>query len=216
MKVGTDAVLLGAWVDIGENCKTILDIGTGCGVIALMLAQKTNAEIIGIDIDEKSILEAQQNASQIDWKNHLSFIHKKLQDFSQQRTQKFDLIVTNPPFFENSLKSPDFNINLSKHTDNLTFEELIEAVSLLLAENGQFTVILPFNIAEKFVKIAAEKLLFIAKKTIIFPTPNKKPNRVLLEFTKTKNEIIENELTIRNINQTYTTDYKNLSKEYYL
>jgi tRNA1Val (adenine37-N6)-methyltransferase len=159
MKVGTDAVLLGSWMPVPENCQTILEIGSGCGVISLMLAQTTKAHITGIDIDEKSVEEAQKNLEHFYWKEQVQFIHGSVQDFAQKTTQKFEVIVSNPPFFENSLKSPDANRNISRHNDNLTFEELIAAVDILLSDNGRFGVILPLVPAEKLEKLALEKCL---------------------------------------------------------
>ncbi|MCL1849891.1 MAG: methyltransferase, partial [Bacteroidetes bacterium] len=149
MKVGTDAVLLGAWMPVPENCKTVLDIGSGCGVISLMLAQRTDAKIIGVDIDEKSVKEAQRNAEISPWKDDVQFIHENIVDFAQKTTQKFDMIVSNPPFFENSLKSPEISKNISKHNVTLSLNELIDAVEIFLSENGRFGVILPIEAAEK-------------------------------------------------------------------
>jgi len=214
MKVGTDAVLLGAWMPVPEDCATILDIGCGCGVISFMLAQKTKAHITGIDMDENSVNEAQKNAENFPWKDQVQFIHEKVQDFAQKTTQKFDVIISNPPFFENSLKSPETNRNISKHNDSLPLEDLIDAVNILLSENGRFGVILPSGMAEKLGKLALEKHLYVTKKTWICPTPTKKANRILTMFER-KNTVCEKDrLVIRD--DGYTTEYHKLVEEYLL
>jgi len=212
MKVGTDAVLLGAWMPLPENCHTVLEIGSGCGVISLMLAQKTKANITGIDIDEKSVIEAQKNANNSPWKNRVKFIEENVQDFAQKTTQKFDAIVSNPPFFENSLKSPENSKNISKHNDNLSFEELISAVDILLSENGRFGIILPTYAAEKLEKLLFMAHLFATKKTTIYPTPTKKANRMLMMFERKTAVCEEDTLTLRD--NGYTNEYYQLVKEY--
>jgi tRNA1Val (adenine37-N6)-methyltransferase len=213
MKVGTDAVLLGAWMPIPENCESILDMGCGCGIISFMLAQRTKAIITGIDIDEKSVEEAKKNAENSIWGDRMQFIHEKAQVFVQKTTQKFDIIVSNPPFFENSLQSPKTKKNISKHNDTLTFEELIDSVDNLLSENGRFGVIFPVVAAEKLEKIALEKCLFATKKTWIFPTPTKKETRVLIMFERNKLVCVEDNIVVRN-DGGYTNDYYILVKDF--
>jgi len=212
MKVGTDAVLLGAWMTVPESCNAILDIGSGCGVISFMLAQRTNAQITGIDVDEKSVKEAQINAENFVWKDQVQFIHENVQDFVQKTTQKFDVIVSNPPFFENSLKSPETGRNISRHNDTLPLETLISTVNMLLSDNGRFGVILPLATAEKLEKLASEKQLYATKKTWIYPTPTKKPNRILMMFERENTVCEEDKLIIRDGD--YTNEYYELVKEY--
>ena len=212
MKVGSDAVLLGAWMPLPENCKTVLEIGSGCGVISLMLAQRTSANITGIDIDEKSVMEAQKNAENSPWKERVQFIQENVQDFAQHSTQKFEVIVTNPPFFENSLKSPETSKNISKHNDRLTFEELITAVDILLSENGRFGVILPPEQAEKLEKLMFISHLFATKKTTIYPTSQKNANRMLMMFEREYAVCEEDKLTLRD--NGYTNEYYQLVNEY--
>jgi len=212
MKVGTDAVLLGAWMPVPDGCRNILDMGCGCGVISLMLAQRTNAQILGIDIDEKSVIEAQKNAENSPWKERVVFIHENMQHFAQKTTQKFDVIVSNPPFFENSLKSPKKNNNLSKHNDSLTFDDIVVVVDKLLAENGCFGVIFPPDAAEKFEKLAILKSLYPTKKLFISPIPSKKVNRILTSFERKLHICEENKLTIRDSG--YTNEYYQLVCKY--
>ena len=212
MKVGTDAVLLGAWLPVPENCKHILEIGSGCGVISLMLAQRTTANITGIDMDEKSVKEAQKNAENSPWKNRVQFVQETAQEFAQKTTQKFDLIVSNPPFFENSLKSPKTNKNLAKHTDTLPLSTLIQTINILLSDTGQTGIILPFVAAEKFEILALNHHLYATKKTSIFPTPTKKANRMLMLFERAAKPCEEDSLVIRD--NGYTDEYKGLVGEY--
>jgi len=212
MKVGTDAVLIGAWLLVPQNCKNILEIGCGCGVISLMMAQRTNAKITGIDIDLPSVVEAQQNAENSPWKNRVIFIHEDVQNFVQNTTQQFDIIISNPPFFENSLKSPFNSKNISKHNVTLDFETLNKVVDKLLSKDGRFGVILPADAEQKFVEIAEKNHLFLTKKTDVYPTPQKKSNRVLMMFERTEKPCEYKRLLIRD--KGYTVEYLQLVNEY--
>jgi tRNA1Val (adenine37-N6)-methyltransferase len=212
MKVGTDAVLLSGWMPVPDECKAILDIGSGCGVIALMLAQKTEAKIIGIDIDEKSVKEAQNNAENSPWGDKVQFIHEKVQDFAQKTTQKFELIVSNPPFFENSLKSPDNSRNIARHNDTLSLQELIDAVDILLSINGRFGVILPTEPAEKLENLALEKKIYATKKSYVYSTSKKMANRILMMFERKYNVCEKDNLVLRD--EGYTDDYLRLVNGY--
>ena len=153
MKVGTDAVLLGAWV-LPNGSKHILDIGTGTGVIALMLAQKTQAHIDAIDIDEEAFLQAKQNALDSKFARQITVTQTSLQHYSNATAQKYNLIVTNPPYFEQSLKSSDEQRSHARHADVLPFEELLDGVLKLLDEKGKFCLILPTLEAIKFRALA--------------------------------------------------------------
>jgi len=214
MKVGTDAVLLGAWMPVPFNCQSILEIGSGCGVISLMLAQRTGATITGIDIDKNSVNEAQKNAENSIWNKRISFFQENVQDFSQKTKKKFDTIVSNPPFFQNCLKSPKTSRNISKHNDNLPLETLASTVEKLLADEGRFGVILPAETAEKFEISALKKCLYATKKTQIYPTRTKKCNRILLMFEREPKPCDEQRLLIRE--NGYTDEYKQLVGEYLL
>jgi len=212
MKVGSDAVLLGAWMPIPDDCQTILDIGSGCGVISFMLAQVTKAKVTGIDMDEKSVREAQKNAENFMWKDQVEFIHERVQDFAQKTTQKFEVIISNPPFFENSLKSPEASRNIARHNDTLTFKDLIAAVDILLSENGRFGVILPVNQAEKLELLALKKCLYLTKKTNLYPLPDKKTNRILMMFERKKGVCEEDNTIIRD--EGYTHEYYMLVEKF--
>jgi tRNA1Val (adenine37-N6)-methyltransferase len=191
MKVGTDAVLLGAWMPVPKDCKTILEIGSGCGVIALMLSQRTYAKVTGVDLDEASVKEAQRNAERSPWKDDVQFIHENILDFAQRTTQKFEVIVSNPPFFENCLKSPIAKRNKAKHNDTLSLQQILDSVNMLLDEKGRFGVILPVDVAAKLEKLATENHLYLTKKLHIYPTPDKEVNRVILVFEKKESDCEE-------------------------
>ena len=216
MKVGTDAVLLGAWAE-AENVSRILDIGCGSGIIALMLAQRTEAQIVGVDIDAPSVEEAKTNAEKTAWKNRMRFYCTDIQRFCEEKNRKsFDLIVSNPPFFVNSLKSPVESKNRSRHTDTLTFSDLVKSVSHCLSENGSFAVILPCIYGGQMESLCRQNQLFCFRKLQILPKEGKSPNRILLQFKRTQTPPRSEVLTIRNANNTYTDTYKELTKDFYL
>lgn len=217
MKVGTDAVLLGAWV-FPNGSKQILDIGTGTGVVALMLAQKTDAHIDAIDIDENAFLQATQNVSESKFVNQVSVTHSSLQEYSKSTSKKYNLIVTNPPYFEQSLKSSDEQRSFARHADVLPFEELIEGVTKLLDPKGKFCLILPTLEAEKFRAMAQKKGLFLSKLLRIKSKVNKDTDkRHLMQFEFTPTEFSEQTIAIEyEERHQYTDEYKELTKDYYL
>ena len=216
MKVGTDAVLLGVFANVfGAN--SILDIGTGSGIIAVMLAQKSNANIDAIDIDKGSISDAEDNFSNCPWKNRLTAIHSSLQEYVKKTAKKYDLIVSNPPFFSNSLKSPEFSKSLSKHDEKLNHKELIAGTKRLLSSDGRFIVILPFSQIKNFKETALIENLYCSKQILIYPKYSKPANRIILEFSFERQiKPVETKLTIRNNDSSFTEQYVDLTKEFYV
>jgi tRNA1Val (adenine37-N6)-methyltransferase len=164
MKVGTDAVLLGAWIK-PTNEKRILDIGTGTGILAIMLAQKSTALIDAIDIDISAVEQAKQNAEFCKWRDRVNVEHITLQQYSKQTDKRYDLIVANPPYFKDSFKPLEEGRTLARHNDYLPFDELVEGVIALLEKKGKFFVILP-NKEAGILKDLAEKKGLEAFKTI--------------------------------------------------
>ena len=216
MKVGSDAVLLGAWTDTG-NASRILDIGSGSGVIALMIAQRTMAQIVGIDIDPPSVEEARWNAENSAWKNRLQFHCTSIQQFCNEKNKyAFDLIVSNPPFFVNSLKSPFQNRNRSRHTDTLSFNDLVHAVLHCLSEKGSFALILPSIHEELMENLCLQNQLFCYRKLHVRPKKDKNCNRVLFQFKREKETLCQEDLSIRDANGYYSESYKELTKDFYL
>ena len=221
LKIGTDAVLLAALTQ-SAPAKTVLDIGCGCGVIAFCIAQQLSEnqilpEIFGIDVDADSILEAQGNAHRFPLlpESCFHFDHTSLQEFvNQQNTLKFDLIVSNPPYFHNDLKPQDNSRLQSKHGDGqLSFQELIDGVEALLSPQGRFALILPAKEDVEFQKIIGDKLIC---RNVIFirPTSAKPVFRVIREFVRTQQTVLEKHLSIRDAELQYTTEYLELVKPY--
>jgi len=216
MKVGTDSVLLGASVEAGEVAD-ILEVGTGCGVIALILAQQSLARIDAIEVDENSVLQARENVTNSPWSDRISVIHGSFQEYIIETRRKYDLIVSNPPFFTNSLKSPFQKRNISRHNDSLSFRELVTCADQVIAKDGSLWIILPGKESNEFISTARNHGFFIKKIIKILPKPGQNPQRKIMQFTKyaTVNPVIE-ELAIRNVDGSYSTDYVELTKEFYL
>jgi tRNA1Val (adenine37-N6)-methyltransferase len=216
MKVGVDGVLLGAWASV-ENTKNILDVGTGTGLIALMLAQRSTAAITAIDIDKNAVEQAIENVIQSPWQDRIDIINQSFQNFTDTFTAKFDLIVSNPPYFVNALKAPDFARSSARHTDFLSHEDLIDNASELLNPNGRICLILPPIEAEKCKQYALKKELFCNNETFVYPKPDTKPKRVLLEFSNSQTLKSIHYLTMEeNERHIYTNEFKTLVKDFYL
>ncbi len=217
MKVGTDAVLLGAWI-IPNGSSNILDIGTGTGIISLMLAQKSKAEIDAIDIDENAVIQAKQNISESKFSNNIIVNHISFQEFAKNSDKKFNLIVTNPPYFEQSLKSSDQKRSHARHADVLPFEDLLDGVIKLLDPKGKFCLILPKLEAEKFRALAEKKGLHLSKLLRIKSRADKDTDkRHIMQFEFTPTEFSETTLVIEQQERhQYTSEYKELTKDYYV
>ena len=215
MKVGTDAVLLGAWVDV-KPTDSVLDIGTGCGVLPLMLAQKGIAKVHAVDLDEASALEAAENFQASQWSRQLFAFHADIRKFTMQCA--YDLIISNPPFFINSYKCDADRRNQARHTDtSLTFSDLISTVRRLLKPDGRFVLVLPERESHDFIPLAEQANLFLYRKESIIPIEGKDPNRVNLEFHYGKPEMVMvSDLIIRRNDGTFTDNYQDRIKDYYL
>ncbi|WP_017494666.1 tRNA1(Val) (adenine(37)-N6)-methyltransferase [Flavobacterium sp. WG21] len=218
MKVGTDGVLLGAWAPINHNPFSVLDIGAGTGIIALMLAQRTNAEQIdALEIDEDAYEEAVENFENSPWGDRLFCFHAGLDEFIEEPEDEYDLIVSNPPFYAEDYKSENEQRDLARFQDAMPFEELVEAADLLLSENGILAIILPFKEEEKFIALAKESELYPVKITRVKGTPTAVVKRSLLAFSR--NQTAQpgvDELTIEIDRHVYTSEYIELTKDFYL
>jgi len=216
MKVGTDAVLLGAVAEV-QHVKNILEIGTGCGVIALILAQRSQARIDAIDMDEVSVSQAKENVLNSPWKDRITVIHKSLQDYIHQTGKRYDLIISNPPFFSRSLKSCDKKRNISRHNDLLSFDELISGSLQIMSPDASLWVILPVIESVGFIEIAVKSGLFIRSSMKIIPKADKEYHRIILHLKKTEPEKIEEQtLTIKNANNSYSREYIKIMNELYI
>lgn len=184
MKVGTDGVLLGVWAGV-EGVNSILDIGAGTGLIALMLAQRAPAALVhGVELDEGSANQAAENASDSPWSERIQIIHGSIQEYAESCSIQYDLIASNPPFFRNSLKSPLAERNRIRHTETLSYGDLLKAVSRLLSFAGKFCLILPGREAKVFEETAATFGLFRTRSRNIRSKPEKPVERILLQFER--------------------------------
>lgn len=208
MKVGTDGVLLGAWAPSGSR---ILDVGTGSGLIARMLMQRCpETEVEGIDIDEAAVAQAKENG--------VRAFQARLQDWKSDIGDCYDLIVSNPPYFQNSLKNPDRGRELARHTDSLGYEELIAHSARLLKEEGQLALILPAEAEEEIRNLAARYSLFPTHITRVYSKETKPARRVILAFSR-KNSIvglIEDSLVLEDEKGGRSAAYSKLCEEFYL
>ena len=241
MKVGTDGVLLGAWAPIAPTANKLLDIGTGTGLIALMLAQRLtqytmqNAKctidaeksnlwrenhelkIDAIDIDLSSIEQATENIKNSPFASHITTHHTSLQEHTT--TEKYDAIVCNPPYFVASLKCPDANRTQARHTDTLSFDDLLQHSARLLNPEGSLSVILPINEGHQLIELAPKYEFTLTQLVHVHPTPTSEPKRLLMHFIKqsTKNSsILNSKLTIELARHQYTPEYIALTKNFYL
>jgi tRNA1Val (adenine37-N6)-methyltransferase len=216
MKVGVDAVMLGAWADVSD-AKSILDIGTGSGLIALMLAQRSEAKVHAIEIDQDAIEQACENAKRSPWSDCLKVEHISVQDFASSGDLRFDLLVCNPPYFNNSLLSPAPGRNQARHTGDLSYTDLADSFKKLTAPGGKCCVILPVPEGSLFESLMKIKGFTISRRLLIYPKPGKPANRILMQFELGSIRLAKEEsMYIRSLENTYTDAYKELTKEYYL
>ena len=192
MKIGTDAVLLGAWVSLENNPESILDIGTGTGVISLQLAQRSFAHTIdAVEIDDDAFEQCSENFEASPWGDRLFCYHASIQEFASEVDEKYDLIVSNPPFYTAEYKSENSSRDLARFEDALPFKHLIICVSHLLSDNGIFAVILPKKEGDNFIALALENKLFLKRICNVKGNPVSEIKRVLLEFSFHQKALIE-------------------------
>ncbi|HLO74123.1 MAG TPA: methyltransferase [Flavobacterium sp.] len=217
MKIGTDGVLLGAWTPLTNNPYNVLDIGTGTGILSLMLAQRSNTEQIdAIEIDEDAYEQCVENFEASPWGDKLFCFHAGLDEFVDEPEEEYDLIISNPPFYTDDYKSDNTSRDLARFEDALPFEELIEAAALLLSDNGIFSVIIPYKEEERFVSLCKELDLFPLKITRVKGTPTSEIKRSLLAFCRMEQIPLIDELVIEISRHIYTSEYIELTKEFYL
>lgn len=214
MKIGTDAILLAAWSDV-HNSKQILDIGTGSGVIALMVASKSFGNVDAIEPHHDSYIEAKQNFAASKFRDHLHIFESDLLTFSKKRNKCYDYIITNPPFFSNGLLPLNMKKEMARHTTSLNHKELIASVDSLLSSNGVLGIVLPIDESDKFLKIANNYNLFPKRKLVIKAKESKPANRVNIEFSREVVSLCKTEMiTIRKENNQHTEEYKDIVGKY--
>lgn len=213
MKVGTDGVLLGAWSAGG---KRILDIGTGTGLIALMMAQRfPESTVDGVEIDESAYTQALENVDESSFCERIKLFHTSLQEF--QARYKYNAIVSNPPFFVDSLKAPKPSRNMARHTDTLTYEDLFAGVRKLLCEDGKFSAIIPVENIEHFLSISSLSGFYVSREVSIKTVLRKTPKRCLLEFVLCQPKTVEKSMvTLMDGMGGRSEWYHNLTADFYL
>jgi tRNA1Val (adenine37-N6)-methyltransferase len=216
MKVGTDGVLLGAWVNVADASK-MLDVGTGTGLIALMMAQRSEGIIHGVEVDENAFLQAGENVKRSPWAGRIKLFHNSFQQFARDSAGLYDLVVSNPPYFRNSLKPPAKSRSLARHDDNLSYESLLFYTSKVLSDRGRLTVILPADGFSNFELMARFHDLQPIRVTRVRPQPGKDLSRCLAEFSRDNQMNYHySEIAIRNEDHSYTKEYIELTRDYYL
>lgn len=217
MKVGTDGVLLGAWTRV-DNPGSILDVGTGTGLIALMLAQRTDdlseTFIHAVEIDVSASIQAQQNAAESIWAERIKIFNTDYNTF--EPGIKYDIIVSNPPFFRNSLKAPDKFRNQARHDGSLTWEQLITKSSLLLSDKGHFSVIIPAEQENIFTELCWVRGLLLTRRCEIITKTGMKPKRIMLEFSFCRTVTEHTRLEIETSDNNKSKAYNDLTSGFYL
>lgn len=213
MKVGTDGVLLGAWTSV-QHSRRILDIGTGTGLVALMLAQRSQSAITALEIDSQAAVQATENFGRSPWRDRVEVV---VADFKQYRPDtQFDVIVSNPPFFVDSMKCPDNQRSIARHNNELTYDDLLRGVSALLSSDGAFTLVIPTDAADRVKDIAQTYCLYPEQQLDVITKPGGTPKRTLITFTFTQQECRTEELLTEVARHQYSDAYAALTKEYYM
>lgn len=214
MKVGTDSVLLGAWTKV-DQARNILDIGTGTGLIALMLSQRSNVALVdAIEIDIAAAEQAKENVMRSKWADRVKVLCCDIQEYDS--SIKYDLIVSNPPYFVDSLKCPSQNRNLARHVGKLNYESLFYHSSRLLSDSGNLDIIIPTEVENNIIDIAQKYSLYPSQGLRVYTKDGKPSRRILLSFSFKEKAYTEHSLCIKlNTNQ-FSEDYINLTKEFYL
>ncbi|HET6556192.1 MAG TPA: methyltransferase [Prolixibacteraceae bacterium] len=217
MKVGVDGVLIGSWADV-SGAHRILDIGAGTGLIALMMAQRCpQAMIDAIDIDPEACMESQFNAEQSPWAERINVKCSSLEDYVKTCDQKYDLIVSNPPYFSNGIKAPHLSRSAARHADSLPLDELMAALAILLVKGAKSALILPSESLSEVKHLTDKNKLFLSRLCLVKPNPSKPAFRIMVELTNEPSTLKEEELMIEyDQHFDYTPEYRKLTRDFYL
>jgi tRNA1Val (adenine37-N6)-methyltransferase len=207
--------LLGAWATV-KSAKSCLDIGTGTGLLALMVAQRNrDVAVVAIELDDEAVIQAKENVEASPWPNRIQVVHSDVRSYCAVKT--FDHIISNPPYFNDSLKSSDTHRSLARHTSTLSYMELLACVKNLLAPQGIFSLILPYDVCTEFIDLAKSHNLYCSRFCKVMPLPNANPKRALMEFSFSNSDTVLEELVIESGGRhCYSAEYKELTKEFYL
>ncbi|TYA70007.1 tRNA1(Val) (adenine(37)-N6)-methyltransferase [Seonamhaeicola marinus] len=217
MKIGTDGVLLGAWASIKNHPFAILDIGAGTGIIALMMAQRSTAEVIdAIEIDDDAYEQCVDNFEQSPWGDRLFCYHASLEEFAEEIDDEYDLIISNPPFYSEDYKTENASRDKARFQDALPFHHLIEGVSKLLSKTGSFCVIVPFKEEANFIELALEHGLYPNDILHVKGHSTSEIKRSLMAFSFSQSDVSSKELIIETARHEYTPEYIALTKDFYL
>lgn len=216
MKVGTDGVLLGTWTDL-SGAETVLDIGSGTGLIALICAQRAPwaKEIVGVEYEQNAFEQSCENVADSPWNDRLKIVHQRIQDFAKEHEASFDCIVSNPPFFKAGNQAPVKERGQARHADDLTHDDLLGCASRLLKPNGNFNVILPTLEGWELIEEAKAWGLFASKVTEVKGRAHKPVERLLIRLEKTEKPLLKDELVVY-APEGYTPEFTALAKDFYL
>ncbi|HET9572058.1 MAG TPA: methyltransferase [Bacteroidales bacterium] len=212
MKVGTDGVLLGAWIQTG-SARRILDVGAGSGLITLILAQRSTAQLVGVEFDAPAAEQALENVQRSPWKDRISILRTDVRTFNDGL---FDLIVSNPPYFQNALQPPKAQRNQARHDVTLSYEELVKKAQSLLSAEGRLAVVLPIESAQEFEDRCWESNLFLTKRCDVSTLQGQAPKRVLMEFSRKRGVVERTVLTLGEKGNVRTQAYSALTSDLYL
>jgi tRNA1Val (adenine37-N6)-methyltransferase len=217
MRVTTDGVLLGAWTNANQ-ARQILDVGTGTGLIAIMLAQRTSAFIDAIEIDKMACTQAMENVEACPWPDRINIIHCDFRDFARNTDKQYDIVVSNPPFFRSSLKPPAWQRSVARHDGHLSYEAIFHFSARLLAPYGSLFIISPAIATQELTDMAYLKGLHLKTLLRVSPSPHKPVSRCMFEFTLTsQRHVNQSEMSVRKSDgKTYSDEYREMTREYYL
>jgi tRNA1Val (adenine37-N6)-methyltransferase len=215
MKVGTDGTLLGAWATV-DGCRNIIDVGTGTGLIALMLAQRNPEAVIeAVDIDPGTCLQARENVERSPFANRIRVVHASWAEYPPASGRKYDLVVSNPPYFVRSLKNPDPLRRIARHTDTLALEALIGKGKEILVSDGRIALILPVGREAELSALADRNGLYVVRQTYVVPVYGAAAKRLLAELSASPSPCRADTLWIEKARGEYSQAYRALTKDFY-
>ncbi|WP_445612289.1 tRNA1(Val) (adenine(37)-N6)-methyltransferase [Hafnia alvei] len=218
MKVGTDSILLGAWADVSDITGKILDIGSGSGLLALMLAQRTtdSVQIDAVELDDNAALQATDNFAQSPWADRIALHHCALQSFTAQTPSRYDLIITNPPYYQPGIECRNESRGTARYTSELSHQTLLKHARTLASDKGKMAVVLPCDISVDFIQLAAREGWFLLQHTEVTEFANRAPHRALMLFGVEPASPQSDRLVIRDESKAYSDDFRELTKAFYL